>query len=217
MNSWLRVPLVRGRTCGVRQKCPGGSLINPVRAMPERGVFAPGFLRVRSAATSAVLAAPAFLRASSSPRPLLPCLRFPSPQRNPSNEVLSAPTLRPRSTPERSLPSHPRTGKPKRSLPSHPRTRTGLCLQRLVHVVVATRRHAPVIVCNLFWCQRCVPIFRSLSRSCFTVFHASNLWCLPLQVAAISSDSAAAPSELRELRAPFQSAHHFSSTPTSSA
>ena len=204
MNSWLRVPLVRGRTCGVRQKCPGGSLINPVRAMPERGVFAPGFLRVRSAATSAVLAAPAFLRASSSPRPLLPCLRFPSPQRNPSNEVLSAPTLRPHSTPERSL-------------PSHPRTRTGLCLQHLVHVVVATRRHAPVIVCNLFWCQRCVPIFRSLSRSCFTVFHASNLWCLPLQVAAISSDSAAAPSELRELRAPFQSAHHFSSTPTSSA
>jgi hypothetical protein len=204
MNSWLRVPLVRGRTCGVRQKCPGGSLISLVRAMPERGVFAPGFLRVRSAATSAVLAAPAFLRASSSPRPLLPCLRFPSPQRNPSNEVLSAPTLRPRSTPERSL-------------PSHPRTRTGLCLQRLVHVVVATRRHAPVIVCNLFWCQRCVLIFSSLSRSCFTVFHASNLWCLPLQVAAISSDSAAAPSELRELRAPFQLAHHFSSTPTSSA
>jgi hypothetical protein len=137
MNSWLRVPLVRGRTCGVRQKCPGGSLINLVCAMPERGVFAPGFLRVRSAATSAVLAAPAFLRASSSPRPLLPCLRFPSPQRNPSNEVLSAPTLRPRSTPERSL-------------PSHPRTRTGLCLQRLVHVVVATRRHAPVIVCNIY-------------------------------------------------------------------
>jgi hypothetical protein len=118
MNSWLRVPLVRGRTCGVRQKCPGGSLISLVRAMPERGVFAPGFLRVRSAATSAVLAAPAFLRASSSPRPLLPCLRFPSPQRNPSNEVLSAPTLRPRSTPERSLPSHPTLESPSGRCPA---------------------------------------------------------------------------------------------------